>query len=110
MVMKLPERHRERIATLPLVANTVDHRGPGAAEHVIHGGTRVAVRASDFAAAKHLDAAGHRRQRWAAVERIDVFQKDTVVRVTGTLAENFQRRFCIRPAIAIPRRMNGITL
>ena len=108
MVMKLPKGYGKRVAGFPFIANVVDDRRPGPAKDMINRGARVAMGTGFFTRPQHLDPARHRRQGRAAVQRIHIFQKYPVVRVSRFLSQSFERSLGFRPTITIAGRMNGI--
>src|SRR5262249_28589325 len=86
VLVQRPGREDEDVAPAPREAAAIDDRLASALDHVVHGAARVAMGPRALSRAEHLDPAGHRRQDRSARLRMRVFERDTVVLVSGRSA------------------------
>src|SRR6266851_1423409 len=85
----------------PFLAGPVDDRAAGAADHVIDGAARLAVRPGVDPGTDHLDVAGHGREDGPTCGGVDVFHEHVVERVRLQLGELEQRGVRALPAVVV---------
>src|SRR5581483_4708077 len=99
MLMPAPTRHNEKVALLPLEADTVDNGRSLALMRVIDGAIDLSMRPGFDAGPQHLYPAGHGLHHGTAGMGIGELQRDIVERAGIHFGEIGQRPLGIAPLI-----------